>query len=100
MSYSLDLRQKVITYLENGAHGAGLGNIVFCHPGTKVIEFFAPNHVHIPYWAIANQLGLDYYYLMGEGKGTPEYVESERPWADISINLDSLSEIMKIAGIN
>jgi len=44
-----------------GAHGAGLTNIVFCPPTTKVIEFTMPDRVH--YWAIADECGLDYYYM-------------------------------------
>ena len=50
------------------AHGAGLSNLVFCPRGTTVIEFFSPRYVNVCYWALANQLGLRYYYLLGEAK--------------------------------
>lgn len=47
-----------------GAHGSGFANLVFCEPGTKVIEFFPINYVrHIDY-DICNKMGLDYHYLL------------------------------------
>jgi capsular polysaccharide biosynthesis protein len=49
------------------AHGSGLTNLVFCRPGSVVVELFSPNYVTTPYWALANQIGLDYYYVMGQG---------------------------------
>lgn len=40
-------------------HGAGLTNILFCRPGTRVIEYFG-DHIAPCYWAISNLLGLEY----------------------------------------
>lgn len=40
-------------------HGAGLANIVFCKPGTEIIEFYG-DHIAPCYWAICNLLGLRY----------------------------------------
>lgn len=48
-------------------HGAGLANLVFCRPGTKVVELFAPRYVNLCYWAISQHAGLDYHYLIGDG---------------------------------
>jgi capsular polysaccharide biosynthesis protein len=49
-------------------HGAALSNLVFCAPGTSVLEVFSPHYVNVCYWALSNQLGLDYHYLLGESK--------------------------------
>ena len=48
-------------------HGAGLANITFCRPGTRVLELFADTYVHLGLWAIAAAVGLDYHYLVGDG---------------------------------
>lgn len=49
-------------------HGAGLTNIVFAQPGTKVLEMFAASYVHLGLWTIAESVGgLDYSYLVAEG---------------------------------
>jgi hypothetical protein len=46
-------------------HGSGLTNIVFCQPGTKVVELFSPYYVYPCYWLLSNLMQLEYYYLLG-----------------------------------
>ncbi|WP_213525229.1 DUF563 domain-containing protein [Paenibacillus sp. J31TS4] len=61
-------------------HGAGLTNLVFCRPDTKVIELFPRNFVKRYFWNISRQVGLDYHYLIGsEMNALTEFsVEEER----------------------
>ena len=47
-------------------HGAGLTNLVFCQPKTKIIELFSPLYVNVCYWALSNHLDLEYYYFLGK----------------------------------
>ncbi|MEM6610970.1 MAG: glycosyltransferase family 61 protein, partial [Cyanobacteria bacterium P01_C01_bin.72] len=47
-------------------HGSGLTNLVFCSPGTKVVELFSPNYVRTDYWVISQQLSLEHYYIVGQ----------------------------------
>ena len=47
-------------------HGAGLSNLVFCSPSTKVIELFSAEYINGCYWTLAQQVGLDYYYIVGQ----------------------------------
>lgn len=46
-------------------HGGGLTNLIFCRPGTQVVEFFAPNYVRPYYWQISQHLALQHYYALG-----------------------------------
>lgn len=46
-------------------HGAALTNLLFCKPGTIVIEIFAANHVVSSYIWLAHQLGLRYGAVIG-----------------------------------
>jgi capsular polysaccharide biosynthesis protein len=46
-------------------HGAGLTNLVWCAPKTRVVEIFSPLYVNLCYWAIASLTQADYYYLLG-----------------------------------
>lgn len=48
-------------------HGAGLANLVFCQPGTRVIEFFHRSYVNGCYWRLASIRGLDYRPIVPPG---------------------------------
>jgi hypothetical protein len=45
-------------------HGAGLANLVFCAPGTKVIELFHRSYVNGCFWQLAALKELDYRPLV------------------------------------
>jgi capsular polysaccharide biosynthesis protein len=55
-----------------GAHGAGLANLAFCRPGTRVIEIIPTDNAHPFYYSLAVAAELDYGYLVGRSA-------SERP---------------------
>ncbi len=83
-------------------HGSGLTNLVFCQPGTKVIELFTPNYVYHCYWWISNLIGLDYYYLLGEtlpGWHFHHLIYPKNFSEDILINAKDLFNILQIADI-
>jgi Glycosyltransferase 61 len=70
-----------------GAHGSGLSNLVFCRAGTHVIELFSPHYVTVPYWALANQVGLNYSYVMGDGSWERARGRGRRIHDDIRIDV-------------
>lgn len=56
-------RAKVIV----APHGAGLANLAFCAPGTRVVEGFNRSHVNDCFWQIAALRGLDYQAVVAGG---------------------------------
>ncbi|HEY4248491.1 MAG TPA: glycosyltransferase family 61 protein [Lacunisphaera sp.] len=48
-------------------HGAGLANLVFCRPGTKIVELFHRSYVNPCYWQLASLQALDYRPLVSAG---------------------------------
>ena len=50
-------------------HGAALANLVFCRPGVRVLEMFAPGFVSGCYWSIATNIAdARYRYLIAPGR--------------------------------
>ena len=90
---ALFARAKVIV----SPHGSGLTNIMFCEPGTKVIELVSPNYIRHYYWAISQQLNLEHYYVTGESFNCApirELMYQNPLTEDILVNLKSLNKMM------
>ncbi len=48
-------------------HGAGLANLVFCRPGTRVVEFFHRSYVNPCFGRLAELAKLDYIAVIPDG---------------------------------
>jgi tetratricopeptide (TPR) repeat protein len=80
------------------AHGSGLTNLVFCNPGTQVIEIFSPNYVYPCYWLLSNLAGLDYSYILGEmpeGYHLHQLVYPDARTEDVWVNINELRAMLK-----
>jgi len=76
-----------------GPHGAAFSNVVFCKPGTKVIEFFSPRWINPCYWTICNQVSASYYYIIGEGAPPDEHSNAKETNADIELSPEKLKKL-------
>lgn len=73
-----------------GPHGAGLSNTVFCQ-NAKILEICSPSYNSGSFWALSNQVGNEYYYILGEdvsGKSPPQ-------WRDFKINMEDLINVVE-----
>lgn len=55
-----------------GAHGAGLTDIVFCQPGTQVLELIPSDHIYPYFFSIAQASNLRYGYILCPSLGKRE----------------------------
>ena len=53
-----------------GSHGAGLANLAFCKPGTRVLELVPSDHVLPYYYTVSESMRLEYHALMGRSLGS------------------------------
>ncbi|MDD3150403.1 MAG: glycosyltransferase 61 family protein [Candidatus Gastranaerophilales bacterium] len=72
-------------------HGAGLTNISFCKPGTKLIEIFTPDWFADCFFRIGENVGIDHYYMFGNPQPNTNL--------DMTIDINRLALTMKFAGI-
>ncbi|MEM6501789.1 MAG: tetratricopeptide repeat protein [Cyanobacteria bacterium P01_C01_bin.89] len=73
-------------------HGAALTNLVFCKPGTIVVEIFGPNHVQNTYWIISSIAGLKHYHLAATA--VPSLEKTRGVKEDLSIDLPQLERLL------
>ena len=75
-------------------HGAGLTNMLFMNPGSKVLEIRngLGNHMNNCFLALADTLGHDYYYYIGDQKAKPE--ELREIDYSMSVDLNSFKECL------
>lgn len=76
------------------AHGAGLVNLTFCQPGTKILEIFAPTYITPLYWVISSFGNLKHYSFIGQTDPT----QIEQGWSgldNIKINMHKFIAILK-----
>ena len=82
-------------------HGAGLTNLIWCAPQTKILEVFSPLYVNLCYWAIASIVEADYYYLLGSEEGVVDDVNDSRYFLeDISVDPAALKQALDAMSIS
>lgn len=82
------------------AHGAGLANLVFCRPGTSVLEIFPPRWTSLCYMHLSAVANCRYHYMIAQPLGqSKEEILRQRSHvptdgraqsADLAIPLDKL----------
>lgn len=90
----LSFREKVALFA--GAHavvgpvGAGMANILFCEPGTPMIEFLPHNFVVAEYLDLTARLGMPHYPLISAGNSkSGGHAHADRQ-DDLTVDLDAL----------
>lgn len=78
-------------------HGAGLTNLLWCPSGAAIVEIFSPNYVNGCYWHLASQLGMEYWYLLGQGDRPDDGGERHDVGDDIVVPIGLLVDTVRRA---
>lgn len=83
---SFDLQIELMQNSESiiAPHGAGLANLVWCHPDTKVIEIFSPRYMNDCFARLSSMLNLHY---------TPFWAMNTKKWG--TVNIEQLLLVLK-----
>jgi capsular polysaccharide biosynthesis protein len=97
---TLSVREQIDTFAAAeiivGSHGAGLTNLTFASPGTRVIELFPAGHLLLDYWWLSAVVpGLDYRYLSAPARLRGVRNRGSAIVADIDVNLDDLRTLVE-----
>ncbi|CAM4186225.1 glycosyltransferase family 61 protein [Palleronia rufa] len=76
-------------------HGAGLTNMMFCAPGTQVVEIAEPRYPNPNFYAIAVAMGLDYWKVDGAFAGDPGINRLDR---DLMVDPATVEAVLKALG--
>lgn len=95
--YSFEQQVRIFTNANViiSAHGAGLVNLSFCKPNTKVIEVyneFFRNAIDTSFFRICNNVKLDHYFMFGEPIVGDKLL-------NMNIDIIKLSKVLEFAGI-
>jgi hypothetical protein len=75
------------------ATGAGLVNLLFCKPGTNVIEIFNEGFVVEPFYDIAARTELDYNYIICKGRDVNNVGQGQRE--NLTVDIDRVIEMLR-----
>jgi capsular polysaccharide biosynthesis protein/SAM-dependent methyltransferase len=78
-----------------GAHSSSMCNLMFCKPGTPVLEILSPYHHDISFWTVASLSGLKYYFLQCDTDLSVRNPIATR-FIDFAVSSDSLQSALEL----
>jgi capsular polysaccharide biosynthesis protein len=68
--------------------GAGITSLMYCKPGTKLLEIFGGGRAHTYYYNLAHNAGLKYHFVTGNSQGDIKKIKSRTEGIKKGYSLD------------
>lgn len=75
--------------------GAGLISMLFCQPGTKLVEIFNEGFVIEPFYDIATKLDLDYNYIICKAQGEKAKNAAQGQKGHLVVETEKVEEMLE-----
>ncbi|MGJ3263627.1 MAG: glycosyltransferase family 61 protein [Salinarimonas sp.] len=76
-------------------HGAGLTNMIFCRPGTQIVEIADLSFPNPNFYALASAMGLGYWLVEGRFCGDPALAPLDR---DLAVEPARVEAVLRALG--
>jgi capsular polysaccharide biosynthesis protein len=76
-----------------GPHGGGLSNLVWCRPGTAVVELYGHDYVNPVFWGLSSDLGLRHHHVIGR----PATPGLQRGYGAMVVDVDAVVRLAEHA---
>lgn len=76
-----------------GPHGSAFTNLVFCKPGTKVLDIFSNSHINPCFWFLSQIRELDYHFMVGSSAPIDTNPKNDNVVVDMPIFMHLLLEL-------
>jgi len=76
-------------------HGAALTNLIFCRPGTRVVELFSSHYVNPCYAHICRQLGLQHRPVIDQAIPGRVQIDLRQATAPIEVSIQAVREALR-----
>ena len=96
-SFTLDDQISIMQHTDIlvSIHGAGLTNIIFCKPGTNVLELSLQNEIMDKcYFNLANAMDLNYYYQFCHSSDTSANYHTSNLIVNVQLLRENLNQII------
>ena len=77
-------------------HGSSLSNTVFCSSETMVIDIMPESNINICFWVLANNLKINYWYIIGK----PVAINGNVQHDNIFLPIEKLKKIIQNSPLN
>ena len=78
-----------------GVHGASLTNLMWCEPGSTVLELIPYDHQDLGYSGISNANQLNHMVIFCDSDGVEQNMKKPAAYRDIVVNLSDLSRAIQ-----